>query len=168
MGPVSHQSWEISVIWFQAEEKRPLSLEWQLEDEPYLMERERYTQIESIQHTHTHTKNSIKFKIYIFSLNHFLTILQGILQKDPWLALAPIAFSPSKLGTYWGEVNFPQNTNTSFIQGSGMRDRRPALPCPPSFWHRGKTVTFRKYIYFYIYVYKNSSYLIRIVPHPFS
>lgn len=63
---------------------------------------------------HTHKKNSIKFKIYFFFLNHFLMILQGIPQGDPWPALAPIAISPSELGIDWGGADSPQNTNLSY------------------------------------------------------
>lgn len=131
MGPVSHRSWEVICdIASGRRLQRPPSLKWQLDDMyQWLMGMEGHRQVESMHSTQLGgKKNSTKFKIYFFSLNHLLTILQSIPQGDPWPALAPIAIFPSELGTDWGGADSPQNTNTFFIQGSGMWDRRLAPP----------------------------------------
>lgn len=71
MGPMSHKSWEISEIQLQVGRKKPpsrvaariLVVSW--------IDGEKRIQAETIHSIQLEKKNSIKFKIYFFSLNHF-------------------------------------------------------------------------------------------------
>lgn len=64
MGPVSHQSWEVSVIGLHGGGKRPSSLEWQLEDVSWV-DGEGRTQVEPMYLTH---QKKLITKIDFFSL----------------------------------------------------------------------------------------------------
>lgn len=108
-----------------------------------------------MQALNTHTKNEHQIKIFFFSLFksfcHFPGHILGGRVGDPWPALAPTAILPSELSTETGEgLIAAQNTNTSFIHGSGVKFRGSA-PSPVS-WHRGRTVTLRNIYNIYIYI----------------
>lgn len=96
MGPVSHQSWEVSVIGLHGGGKRPSSLEWQLEDVSWV-DGEGRTQVEPMHLTHQ--KKLVITKIDFFLFKSFSYHSPGIPQGDPWPALTPIAIFPSELGT---------------------------------------------------------------------